>query len=538
MKCALELRIPRLAVKANERQKPHWMGRFFTLLAALLALLAPVAAQADPADIDAAARGVVRVVIIGQDGDELYPVSHGTGFAVAADKVVTNAHVVRDAMRDDDLRIGIIPSGGGEAVYGQLITVSSKNDLALVRITGSLRLPQLALAGGPPPDSGDATSVGYPMNVDRAQGLSLADLFRSQPPVKSRGFVSGTRPSRQFDTILHTAPIARGNSGGPLLDNCGRVLGVNSFGADNEGGDAEFFFAVSNRELIPFLKANGVTPRVNDLPCRSMADLDEDERRRLEREQMVARQNLAQRSEETRAKRERALLEAEQGVITDREDRVFLAFVLLLVAFGLGQWALALFNQDPRDEKRLRLVGGATAFVVLAALAAYLTRPGLDEIDRRVAAAMQEGVSDTTPDEPHTGDLALKCTIIPERSRITSAQVEDVDFDWADGGCVNGRTQYGFSGGTWSRLFVPNSEDAVSVNSFDPDRRIYRVERFLLSRGAMEEARAARAKYEAPKCGVEGAAGSLGDLQGEVLGQLPQQPNERLVYECTDRSAD
>ncbi|QPC97945.1 S1 family peptidase [Qipengyuania soli] len=512
------------------------MGRIFTLFAALLALLAPAMALADPADIDAAARGVVRVVIIGQDGDELYPVSHGTGFAVAADKIVTNAHVVRDAMRDNELRIGIIPSGGGEAVYGQLITTSTKNDLALVRITGSLRLPQLALAGGAPPDSGDVTSVGYPMNVDRAQGLSLADLFRSQPPVKSRGFVSGARPSKQFDSILHTAPIARGNSGGPLLDNCGRVLGVNSFGSDNDGGDAEFFFAVSNRELIPFLKANGVTPRVNDLPCRSMADLDEAERQRMEREQMVARQDLEQQTEELRTKRERAMLEAEQGVITDREDRVFLSFVLLLVAFGLGQWALSLWNAEPRDEKRLRIVGGAAAAVTLAALAAYLTRPGLDEIDRRVAAAMQEDAPDHGNEAPETGDMALKCVLIPERSRITTSDTEDVDFDWTSGGCVNERTQYGFSGGTWSRIFVPNSEDAVSVNSFDPDRKIYRVERYLLSRSAMEEARIARGKYSAPQCGVEGAAGSLGDLQGEVTSQLPQQPNERLVYECSPKN--
>lgn len=508
------------------------MGRILALLAALLALFTPIAVMADPADIDAAARGVVRVVIIEQDGDELVPLSHGTGFAVAPDKVVTNAHVVRDALGEDDIRIGIIPSGGGEAVYGQLITASSKNDLALVRITGSLRLPQLALAGGPPPDNGDVTSVGYPMNVDRAQGLSLGDIFRSQPPVKSRGFVSGARPSRQFDSILHTAPIARGNSGGPLLDNCGRVLGVNSFGADNEGGDAEFFFAVSNRELVPFLKANGITPRVNDLPCRSMADLDEAERQRMEREQMVARQDLEQQSEELRSKRERAMLEAEQGVITDREDRVFLSFVLLLVAFGLGQWALALWNADPRDEKRLRIVGGATVAVVLAALAAYLTRPGLDEIDRRVAASMEEDTPEDTGDALQTGDMALKCVLIPERSRITSSDTEDVDIEWSGGGCVNGRTQYGFSGGTWSRIFVPNTEDAVSVASFDPDTRTYRVERYLLSRSAMEEARIARAKFEAPKCGAEGAASKLGDLQGEVSGQLPQQPNERLVYEC------
>ncbi len=529
--------IPKLAIKADDRQKLPTMGRLLSILSALFCLLAPVLAQAEPADIDAAARGVVRVVIIGEDDGELFPISHGTGFAVASDKVVTNAHVVRDALRDEGMKIGIVPSGGGEAVYGQLVAVSGRNDLALIRITGDLRLPALAIAGGMPPDSGEVTSVGYPMNVDRAQGLDISDIFRSQPPVKSRGFISGARPSRQFDTILHTAPIARGNSGGPLVDTCGRVVGVNSFGADNDGGDAEFFFAVSNRELLPFLRANDVEPRVNNTACRSMADLDEAERERLQREQIAARADLAERAEAERVKRDRAQLEAEQGVITDREDRVFLAFVLLLIAFGLGQWALALWNEDPRDEKKLRIVGGATAVVVLVALAAYLTRPGLDEIDRRVAAAMQQGEDGTDGgDADQPGELALLCRLIPERSRITSAEVQDIEFDWTPEGCVNERTQYGFAGGTWSRIFVPNEEDAVSVNSFDPDRRIFRTERYLLPRSAMSKAREARGKYQAPKCGAENAASQLGELQSEVLGQLPQQANERLVYECSARN--
>ena len=517
------------------------MARFFTRIAALLALLAPllasVPAHAEPADIDAAARGVVRVVIVGERDGELFPISHGTGFAVTGDTVVTNAHVVRDALRDEGMQIGIVPTGGGEAVYGRIIAVLARNDLALIRITGDLRLPPLALAGGMPPDSGEVTSVGYPMNVDRAQGLDISDIFRSQPPVKSRGFISGARPSRQFDTILHTAPIARGNSGGPLLDLCGRVVGVNSFGADNDGGDAEFFFAVSNRELVPFLRANDVEPRINTSTCRSMADLDEAERERLEREQMAARADLAERAEERRTRRERALLEAEQGVIVEREDRVFLSFVLLLVAFGLGQWAMTLWRAEPRDETRLRIAAGATAVVVLAALAAYLTRPGLDEIDRRVAAAMQDGQGAAEPGPAVGGeDYALLCRLIPERSRITSAKVEDIEFDWTPDGCVNTRTQYGFAGGSWSRVFVPNSEDAVSVNSFDPDRRIFRSERYLLPRSAMTEAREARGKYTAPECGSDNAAARLGELQGEVLGQLPQQANERLVYECNARN--
>ena len=540
MRHAFDACIPKLAVKAIGRHKRLPMSRFLARLAILLALVAPaltpIPAQAEPADIDAAARGVVRVVIIGDNNGELFPISHGTGFAVSGDTVVTNAHVVRDALRDEGMQIGIVPNGGGEAVYGRIVAVLARNDLALIRITGSLRLPPLALAGGAPPDSGEVTSVGYPMNVDRAQGLDLSDIFRSQPPVKSRGYVSGARPSRQFDTILHTAPIARGNSGGPLLDPCGRVVGVNSFGADNDGGDAEFFFAVSNRELVPFLRANDVEPRIIAAECRSMADLDEAERDRMEREQSAARADLAERAEARRIKRERALLEAEQGVFVEREDRVFLAVVLLLVAFGLGQWALALWQADPRDEKRARIVGGASAALVLAAVAAYLTRPGLDEIDRRVAAAMQDPDDGEGEAEAPGGDLALLCRLVPERSRVTSAKVEDIEFDWTADGCVNQRTQYGLAGGSWSRVFVPNAEDAVSVSSFDPDRRIFRTERYLLPREAMSAARAARGKYSAPECGSDNAAARLGDLQGEVLAQLPRQANERLVYECSTRN--
>ena len=106
------------------------MTRFLALLAALLALALPVAAQADPADVDAAARGVVRVVIMGTDGQEIFPVSHGTGFAVTPNTIVTNAHVVREALQDDTLRIGVVPSEGGEAAaYARPVAVNPAIDL-------------------------------------------------------------------------------------------------------------------------------------------------------------------------------------------------------------------------------------------------------------------------------------------------------------------------------------------------------------------------------------------------------------------------
>ena len=99
-------------------------------------------------------------------------------------------------------------------------------------------------------------------------------------------------------------------------------------------------------------------------------------------------------------------------------------------------------------------------------------------------------------------------------------------------GCVNGRTQYGFADGKWTRLFVPNEEDAVSVNSFDPETRTFRTDRFALSQSTMTKAREARAAYKAPACGSENAASRLGEMQTSVVALLPAQANERLVYSC------
>ena len=530
------------------------MKKLFALFAVLLASLAsPVLAE--PADIDAAARGVVRVVILegseGVEGDAPRPVSHGTGFAVSPTQIVTNAHVVMQAQMNPELRIGIVPGDGAESTYAQLMQFSPRADLALVQITGDLRLPPLTLAGQRP-RSGEATAVGYPMNVDRAQGLDIGDIIRSQPPVKSRGFISGERPSREFDTLLHTAPIARGNSGGPLLDACGRVLGVNSFGADSEGADAEFYFAVSNRELVPFLSAAGITPRVNASPCRSLADLDAEERERANRELMVAQAELESRTEAQREKRARVQLEATQEVQSERENRMALALVLLLAAaacaFAVWQrWSShsAIEYEDDglgedqheyvgaeRDGVAIGLAIGAIA-MLLAAIALWFTRPGLDAVDRRIAAAMAEDqdTGEGSADSP-AGEVTLSCRLQPERSRITGAPAETVEFNWTQDGCVNGRTQYGQASGDWSRVFVPNEEAVVSVNAFSPDSRTYRVDRYLLTRDEMTAAREARGAYTPPSCAADGAAIRLGDLQGAVLSGLPESPNERLVYSC------
>ncbi|WP_285713051.1 S1 family peptidase [Erythrobacter oryzae] len=510
-------------------------------LAALFGVLRAGPLAADPGDVDAASRGVVRVVIIGEEGDEPVPVSHGTGFAVSPTRIVTNAHVVAEAVQDDTLRIGIVPSEGTGGAFARVVAVSPKNDLALLEIAkGSLRLPPLALAGGDTGNLGEVSAVGYPMNVDLAQGLDMADIFRAQPPVKSRGFLSGERPSRQFDTILHTAPIARGNSGGPLLDPCGRVIGVNSFSADAESGDAEFYFAVSLRELLPFLRSNKVEPVVNALPCRSIEELNAEERQRLEAEQSQARAALEQRSESLREVRESARLTAQMEVLEARENRMALALIALLACIGAGYAAFVWRGEEER-RSQMRIAGAVSAAGLAVALLLWFTRPGLSEIEDRVAAAVEKAQGgDGKPDTPaKTSDAAegaLICTLVPERSRVTAARTDDVAFEWSADGCVNRRTQYGLAqGGEWQRVFAAEDDAAVAVNTYDPATRTLRTDRYLLGQEALAAARAARAAYTPPACGVSDAARTLGEQQSTLIAGLPERPNERLVYSCSQK---
>ncbi|RJY08244.1 S1 family peptidase [Aurantiacibacter aquimixticola] len=512
------------------------MLRLLAILALAVTVFAALtpAAKADPADIEAATRGVARVVIIGRDGEEIFPISHGTGFAVSRNRIVTNAHVVQQAVDDDRLDIGIVPAEGDKAVYARLVAISPRNDLALLEATEPLGLPPLTISGNPP-RTGAVTAVGYPLNVDRAQGLSFQDMFRAQPPVTATGFLSGRRPSRDFDTLLHTAPIAAGNSGGPLVDDCGRVIGVNSFGTESQGSDAEFFFAVSTRELLPFLRANDVTPRINAAECRSLAELDAEEQAR----QNAARADAAERAAAQAEAQDRRTAEVRRDVgyevMAQRENRFALAFLLLFIAIGAG--GVAAYGHRQKDYRLRAIAGGIALIAIVGAMIAWITRPAYSQIETRVEERLraemdsEEGGAIPPPATARAG--TYQCVLDESRSRVTGGPAEDIAIEWSESGCVNGRTQYGLDQGEWTRIFVPANEAAVSVNSFDPESGRFTMERYLLSREGMTDARSARGQYNAPSCGAdEGTARDLGGSQNAIASALPDTPNERLVYAC------
>lgn len=509
------------------------MNRILAIILLLSATLLTGPAQADPADISAASRSVVRVVLAAKDGNKLAFVGHGSGFVVAPDKIVTNAHVVEIARQEPSVVIGIIPSQGGTSYGGKIIAFSPGNDLALIQVLDGGRLPPMTIFGGPVGDGAEVVAIGYPGSVDRAQGLDLDDLIKPMSPVKTTGTISGGRTTKEFDTILHTAPIASGNSGGPLIDNCGRILGANSFGSISDGNDAEFGFAVSAREILSFLRKAGVTVGVTATPCRSVAEISEQERLR----EAAARAKVQAAKDAEASKRERAETKLRTGIsqdiIAERENRIAIAALMLALALLAAGGAGVLMVQGKRNPG----IGAAGGAVVLlfGAVIIFLSRPDFSEIDDRIAAAINDKVADNGSQQARAATSGnYLCTINPQRSRITVSQQDELPLEWTDGGCVNGRTQYGRDGAKWSRIFAPNQEQTVTISSFQPDSSEFTEERYLMDLDAMTKARAIRAEYGNKACTTDvKALADIEDMVKAIRAELPSQANESLVYECS-----
>lgn len=510
-------------------------------LVALLVVLGPVRpAHADSRDIAAAARSVVRVALVATNGQSAYFVGHGSGVAVAPDKVLTNAHVVELAREEKGIIIGVIPAEGKKSYGARVIAFSPGNDLALLQITDG-NLPAATFFAGAAQDGQEIVAIGYPGSVDRAQGMDLADIIQPMSPVKTVGTISGGRSSKQFDTILHTAPMAQGNSGGPLVDDCGRVMGINSFGSLSDTNEAEYGFAVSNREIASFLRQAGVQPQRTVMACRSLAEIEAVDRAATERARLEAEQRAAAEAVAARERTLRAREDAEQAVIAGRENAM--AFAALLLALSVLCAGAAGVSYTQKRAQRVRWFGAGAGVLLVGAILAFVLRPSFREVDDRAAAIANRMAADDTAAKPGAnaapaGSGNYLCRINIDRSRVTVSDTSDVPIHWDETGCVNGRTQLVRSGSGWTRTLVPNDEASVSIRGFDPAGRTYRSDKYLIDAQAAEAVRKARQAVDFEGCTTDSSRlAALAEMEANVRALLPAQPNERLVYDCTATSA-
>src|SRR5256884_2874665 len=138
----------------------------------------------------------------------------GSGFIIdPKGYILTNNHVIDGATR---ITIGLLT---GERFRGKVIGVDKETDLAVIKIDASRDLPVLKLGDSNAADVGDwVLAIGSPFGLDQTVTAGIISKKERESPY----FTS-------FQRFIQTdAAINRGNSGGPLVNMRGEVIGMNS----------------------------------------------------------------------------------------------------------------------------------------------------------------------------------------------------------------------------------------------------------------------------------------------------------------------
>ncbi|HUI03058.1 MAG TPA: trypsin-like peptidase domain-containing protein [Acidimicrobiales bacterium] len=167
----------------------------------------------------------------------------GSGVVVGSGRVLTNAH----NLRGSDV---VVTFPDGRRAEGSAAGVDADGDLAVVAVdTGAA--PALALAGGSPRMGEAVLALANP----GGRGVRVSAGIVSALDVAFRG--PGGRRLR--GAIEHSAPLARGSSGGPLVDLEGRVLGIDT----HRAGEGFYLAVAAGAELAARVEAlaEGQAPR-------------------------------------------------------------------------------------------------------------------------------------------------------------------------------------------------------------------------------------------------------------------------------------
>ncbi|WP_158598483.1 trypsin-like peptidase domain-containing protein [Notoacmeibacter ruber] len=196
--------------------------------------------------------GMRAISLPNAPSDGEFPNGSGTGFVVDTNgSILTNAHVVAGCGR-------VEVTGLGEA---QVMLEDDSLDLALLKVNGARELKAATLSSDEPMLGEDVFAFGYPL--PQALGSELGF---------SRGSVSSMVGLRSEPTQFRmTASVQPGNSGGPLVDEEGRVIGMvtaklDAMAVANATGDIpqSMNFAIRSSVLRDWLKAQNITFEATD----------------------------------------------------------------------------------------------------------------------------------------------------------------------------------------------------------------------------------------------------------------------------------
>lgn len=198
---------------------------------------------------------------------------HGSGFLVSPDGlIVTNHHVVESGLRHRAngsyamVNIGALSNEGimrlqGEAVEASLLKVDPANDLALLKLSrpaGAPPLPFIRLSATAPRPGTDCAIIGHPSSgmiwtYRPCQVSSVGDFPRDMVNLVVARLSASAADKAEIETFVKGRPLRRilltsaqanpGDSGGPVVDEQGALIGV-TFGGPGDSKEDKFTFHV------------------------------------------------------------------------------------------------------------------------------------------------------------------------------------------------------------------------------------------------------------------------------------------------------
>jgi 2-alkenal reductase len=185
----------------------------------------------------------------------------GSGFVWdAAGNIVTNEHVIHNATTI------MVWLASGEWAEAQVVGATADYDLAVIRLkTGTAPSPSIALGAAKGLRVGQfAYAIGCPFGLDQSLTIGVISALDRELPTDNGGMI--------LHVIQTDAGIFPGNSGGPLLDSSGRLIGVNTIGYSLNETHRALGFAIPVelvKRVVPELISNGraLSPGVGITPA-------------------------------------------------------------------------------------------------------------------------------------------------------------------------------------------------------------------------------------------------------------------------------
>lgn len=207
---------------------------------------------------------VVRIVAQYDGG-----VGTGSGFVINDQgDILTNNHVI-----DGAKGIFVFDEAGVKNLKEARVTaISKERDLAIIRAPDIKHREPLEFANNESISLlAKVWAFGFPGAADRGRGLEAFDDDNFVIPTISAGDISrviddpwGNSKNRKVKIIQHTAAVNPGNSGGPLINSCGEVVGVNT---QIHPTAHEVYYALHAREISSFLRNNEIPFKASSEVC-------------------------------------------------------------------------------------------------------------------------------------------------------------------------------------------------------------------------------------------------------------------------------